>query len=169
MVPMMSPGGLWLLMPLTLIAFWGKGQTDWPENVVWLALLSAVCHPWDDGRMPRSVLVVDDDAGFRDLATRILRGWGHRVIGEAGSVAEALAQAGRLRPDGALVDIGLPDGDGFSLTEQLLALPCPVRVVLISSDSDRTTEHAARRAGADSFLPKDELSSEALRQLIEGW
>ncbi|HEY0933701.1 MAG TPA: response regulator [Trebonia sp.] len=119
--------------------------------------------------MPRSVLVVDDDAEFRDLATRILTSWGHAVIGEAGSVAEALAQAARLRPDVVLVDIGLPDGDGFSLTEQLVAMPWAVRVVLISSsEADRTTVQSAQRAGAVSFLPKDELSGAALRQLIEG-
>jgi CheY-like chemotaxis protein len=124
---------------------------------------------WDHERMPRSVLVVDDDAEFRDLAARVLRGWGHTVIGEAGSVAEALAEASRLMPDTVLIDIGLPDGDGFSLTEQLVAMPWPVRVVLISSDSDRGTVQAAYRAGADSFVPKDELASVALRQLIEGW
>jgi CheY-like chemotaxis protein len=118
--------------------------------------------------MPRSVLVVDDDAEFRDLATRILTSWGHAVIGEAGSVAEALAQATKLRPDVVLVDIGLPDGDGFSLTEQLVAMPWAVRVVLISSQADRTTAAAAQRAGADSFLPKDELPSALLRQLVEG-
>ena len=67
-----------------------------------------------------------------------------------------------------LVDIGLPDGDGFALTEQLVAMPWEVRVVLISSDADRATVQAAQRAGADSFLPKDELSSVAMRQLIEG-
>jgi CheY-like chemotaxis protein len=117
--------------------------------------------------MPRSILVVDDDAGFRDLASRILTGWGHAVIGQAGSVAEALLQADRLRPDTVLVDIGLPDGDGFALTQQLVAMPWPVDVVLISSDADRTTAGAARQAGAASFVPKDELSSFALRQLIE--
>lgn len=119
--------------------------------------------------MLRSVLVVDDDAEFRDLATRILTSWGHAVIGEAGSVAEALAQAAKLRPDVVLVDIGLPDGDGFSLTKQLVAMPWAVRVVLISSAADGTSAQAAQRAGADSFLPKDEMSSVALRQLIEGW
>jgi DNA-binding NarL/FixJ family response regulator len=118
--------------------------------------------------MPRSVLVVDDDAGFRALATRVLTSWGHAVIGQAGSVAEALAQAARLRPEVVLVDIGLPDGDGFSLTEQLVAMPWAVRVVLISAQGDRATAQAAQRAGADSFLPKDELSSARLRRLIEG-
>jgi DNA-binding NarL/FixJ family response regulator len=119
--------------------------------------------------MPRSVLVVDDDAGFRDLATRILTGWGLAVIGEAGSVAEALRQATLLRPDTVLVDIGLPDGDWFALTEQLVAMPWEVHIVLISLDADRGTVQAARRAGADSFLPKDEMSGVAMRQLIEGW
>jgi len=118
--------------------------------------------------MARSVLVVDDDAGFRDLATRILTSWGHAVIGEAGSVAEALSQAAKLRPEVALVDIGLPDGDGFSLTEQLVAMPWALRVVLISSQPDRATVQAAQLAGADSFLPKDELSSATMRHLIEG-
>jgi CheY-like chemotaxis protein len=115
----------------------------------------------------RSVLVVDDDARFRDLATRVLAGWGHVVIGEAGSVEEALARAAELRPDTALVDIGLPDGDGFSLTRQLRVLPCPPRVILISSDSDRANAPAARRAGACGFFPKDELSDPALRRLLE--
>ena len=118
--------------------------------------------------MRRSVLVVDDDAGFRDLATRILTGWGHDVIGEAGSVEEALSEVTRLRPDTVLVDVGLPDGDGFALTHQLVSLPWPMQVVLISSDSDRTTESAAHRAGAASFLPKDELAGPEMRHLIEG-
>ena len=117
--------------------------------------------------MPRSVLVVDDDASFRDLAARVLTGWGHVVVGEAGSVEDALARAAELRPDTALVDIGLPDGDGFSLTQRLRALPWPLRVVLISSDADRANAPAARRAGACGFFAKDELSGRALRQLIE--
>ena len=95
--------------------------------------------------MARSVLVVDDDASFRDLAARVLSGWGLEVVGEAASVAEALDRAAELRPDVALVDIGLPDGDGFALTQRLRALPWPVRVVLISSDADRAT--APRRSG----------------------
>ena len=117
--------------------------------------------------MSRSVLVVDDDASFRDLAARVLTGWGHVVVGGAGSVEEALARAVELRPDTALVDIGLPDGDGFSLTRQLRAMPWPLRVILISTDSDRANALAARRAGASGFFPKDELSEGALWQLFE--
>ena len=118
--------------------------------------------------MVGSILVVDDDAAVRGLVVRILRSWGHAVIGEAGSVAEALACAEALRPDTVLVDIGLPDGDGFSLTRQLRAQSSAMRVVIFSSDADRANVAAAERAGAIGFLPKDELSSPALKRLIGG-
>jgi CheY-like chemotaxis protein len=123
----------------------------------------APCH---DGRVARSILVVDDDAAVRGLVVRILRSWGHVEISEAGSVAEALACADARRPEVVLVDIGLPDGDGYSLTRQLRAKPWAMRVVLFSSDADRANVAAAHRAGAVGFLPKDELSGPALQQLI---
>ena len=117
--------------------------------------------------MARDVLIVDDDEAFSDLAARVVSGWGHVVVGQAGTVAGALARASELRPDIVLVDIGLPDGDGFSLTEKLIAMPWPMRVVLISSDSDSANVAAARRAGASGFVPKDELSGVELRDYIE--
>jgi CheY-like chemotaxis protein len=122
------------------------------------------CH---HERVPCSVLVVDDDSAFRDLAARVLTGWGHVVVGEAGNVAEALERAAELRPQAALVDVGLPDGDGFTLTQRLVALPWAVRVVLISSDADRTSQRAAERAGARGFVAKDDLSGQELRNLLE--
>ena len=117
--------------------------------------------------MSRSVLVVDDDAIFRRLIGGILSGWGHTVVGEAAGVEEALARAVELRPDVALVDVGLPDGDGFALTRRLCAMPWPLRVVLTSTDADASSVAATRRAGASGFLPKDKLSGPGLRRLIE--
>jgi CheY-like chemotaxis protein len=113
------------------------------------------------------VLVVDDDSAFRDLAARILTGWGHVVVGEAGSMADALHRATELHPDVALVDVGLPDGDGFVLAERLVALPRSVCVVLISSDADSGSARAAERVGARGFVGKDDLSGTELRQLLE--
>jgi CheY-like chemotaxis protein len=118
--------------------------------------------------MAVSVLVVDDDASFRRLASRVLTSWGHVVVGEAGTVAEAILRTSELRPDTVLADIGLPDGDGFGLTLDLRALPSPPRVVLISSDGDAANGPAARRVGACGFVPKDELRSTLLRRLIGG-
>ena len=62
--------------------------------------------------MARRVLVVDNEASFRRLARLALTSWGHDVVGEAGTAAEAMRHAAELRPDTVLVDIGLPDGDG---------------------------------------------------------
>lgn len=121
----------------------------------------------EHGAVSRSVLVVDDDAIFRRLIAELLSGWGHVVIGEAAGVQEALACAIDLRPEVALVDIGLPDGDGFSLSRQLSAMPWALRIVLISTDADAASDPAMRRAGASGFLPKDQLSGPTLRRLIE--
>ena len=77
--------------------------------------------------MQRSVLVIDDDAEFRDLACRVLNAWGHAVVGEAGTVGEALSSVERLRPDALLVDIGLPDGDGV---EEIVRESRSVRALL---------------------------------------
>ena len=117
--------------------------------------------------MARTVLVVDDDASFRCLARRILNEWGHEVVGEAGSVAEALDRAAELGPEIALIDIGLSDGDGFTLTERLRVTASPPVVVLISSDGDRANRPAALRAGAVAFFPKRELPGRALRGIFE--
>ena len=113
------------------------------------------------------ILIIEDDPNLRRGMNLRLRANGYETaLAEDGVTAVFVARA--ERPDLALVDIGLPDGDGFSLTQQLRAMPWPMRVVLISSDSDRANAPAARRAGACGFFPKDELSDSALRQLIEG-
>ena len=117
--------------------------------------------------MARTVLVVDDDESFRRLAGRLIVSWGHVVLGEAGSVGEAVTRTAELRPELVLADIGLPDGNGFGLTRSLLALPHPPVVILISSDSDAANGQAAERVGACAFVPKDELLSGRLRALVD--
>ena len=95
--------------------------------------------------MPRSVLVVDDDSSFRQLAIALLRSWGHDVVGEAGSIAEAVERVTELRPDTVLIDIGLPDGDGFQLTARLRLMPWQPRILLISSDSSESLKVQKQR------------------------
>ena len=119
-------------------------------------------------RMSIRVLVVDDDPGFRDVASRLLADLGLTVIAQAGSVADAVAAADRLRPPAVLVDIGLPDGDGVQLAAELAGLPWRPRVLLTSSDPDATTPDEARAAGAIGFLSKTELPSSDLRGILAG-
>jgi DNA-binding NarL/FixJ family response regulator len=116
--------------------------------------------------MSGAVLVVDDDAVFRSLARRTLAAEGLMVIGEAGSVAAALAAARALRPDAVLLDIGLPDGDGVALARELTALPWRPRVVLISSDPDAASTDEVLASGAGAFVAKDDLPNAPLERLM---
>jgi DNA-binding NarL/FixJ family response regulator len=116
--------------------------------------------------MPGAVLVVDDDALFRSLARRLLLSEGLDVVGEAESVATAIAAAHELRPDAVLLDIGLPDGDGISLARELTALPWRPRVVLTSSDPQAASDRDIRASGAGAFIPKDDLPNAPLERLL---
>jgi CheY-like chemotaxis protein len=115
-----------------------------------------------------SVLVVDDDQEFRELAARLLAACGLTVVGEAGSVAAALVAAARFKPEAILVDVELPDGDGITLAYALAALPWHPRIVLTSIDGDITTNDQARHAGARAFVTKADLPNAPLGQLLGG-
>lgn len=116
--------------------------------------------------MSGAVLVVDDDPLFRSLARRMLLAEGLDVVGEAESVATAIAAAHALRPDAVLVDIGLPDGNGISLARELTALPWRPRVVLTSSDPRAVSDRDVRASGAGAFVLKDDLPKAPLERLL---
>jgi CheY-like chemotaxis protein len=116
--------------------------------------------------MDRSILIVDDDPAFRELAGRIMVDLGLRVTARADTAAAAMAMATDTRPDAALVDIDLPDGDGIELAGRLAALPWSPRVVLTSVDPDAAAPDEVRRSGAHAFLSKEELANGALLGLL---
>jgi DNA-binding NarL/FixJ family response regulator len=118
--------------------------------------------------MTGSVLVVDDDPVFRGLARRMLTDGGLVVVGEADTAARAIAAAHQLRPSAALVDIGLPDGNGIELARELSELPWRPRVVLTSTDPDAASDDDVRRCGAGAFVAKDKLPSAPLHHLLTG-
>jgi DNA-binding NarL/FixJ family response regulator len=115
-----------------------------------------------------SVIVVDDEPGFRETAVRMLTRSGLEVVGECGTTAEALRIAQELRPQAALVDFSLPDGDGIALAGALAVLAWRPRVVVISTDPEVTTDADVRAAGAVAFIAKEDLSSDRLRSLLTG-
>jgi DNA-binding NarL/FixJ family response regulator len=118
--------------------------------------------------MTTSVLIIDDDRTFRALARRLLTASGMVVVGEADSVASGLLSAKRLKPAAALVDVGLPDGDGFMLARQLTTLPRPLRVVLTSVESDVGSNDEVHHSGAVTFIHKADLPSAPLAELLGG-
>jgi CheY-like chemotaxis protein len=111
------------------------------------------------------LLVVDDHAGWRDVARRTLAPR-FDVVGEAADAAEALRLSEALRPDAVLLDVELPDIDGFTLAEKLGALPEPPDVVLVSvrTDYGRLVE----RSGARGFVAKSDLTADGLLRLLAG-
>jgi DNA-binding NarL/FixJ family response regulator len=107
---------------------------------------------------PVTVLVVDDDLRFREMAANLLNGLGFVVVAEAGDGAQALAECARARPDAALVDVNLPDTDGFSLARALGRCASRPRVLLTSTDGRAATAATLAEAGAAGFIPKAELA-----------
>jgi DNA-binding NarL/FixJ family response regulator len=116
--------------------------------------------------MRTRVLVVDDDSAFRGLVVRIVAGTDGVEVREADSVATAMATAMSMRPSAALVDVGLPDGDGITLARWLTGMPWEPHVVLTSTDPDAASPEDVRTSGAHAFIPKDELSDAPLRRLL---
>jgi two-component system response regulator EvgA len=113
-----------------------------------------------------TILIIDDNPGFRRQARAVLEADGLDVVGEASDGTSGLAAARSLRPDLVLLDIGLPDVDGFEVAIALAADGRPPLVVLTSSRD--ATEYGPRLSsvGAAGFLPKDQLSGESIRALV---
>jgi DNA-binding NarL/FixJ family response regulator len=115
--------------------------------------------------MGPSVLVVDDHAGFRAVARTLLESEGFSVVGEASTGADAVDAAARLHPTLVLLDVHLPDDDGFTVCGRLASLsPAPV-VVLTSSRPISDLRLRLAASVAAGFVPKDELSCSALLAL----
>jgi two-component system nitrate/nitrite response regulator NarL len=117
--------------------------------------------------MPWTVLIVDDHAGFRRLARRVLERGGFRVVGEASGGYEAVPAVTSLRPQVVLLDVVLPDTDGFTVAERLARGPSPPRVILISSRERIDFGTRLDAATAPPFLSKSEFSSEAVAALLD--
>ncbi len=116
--------------------------------------------------MAERVLVVDDHTAFRRLAGRLLEEIGREVVGEAGSGKEALSESRRLKPDLVLLDIQLPDLDGFAVATTLSSEPEPPAVLLVSSREARDYGPRLHSCGALGFITKAELSAESLKALL---
>ena len=113
-----------------------------------------------------SVLIVDDHPSFRASARLLLESEGYMVVGEAADGARALLAAKELRPDLVLLDIQLPDLDGFEVSARLVSNGGGPAVILVSSRDSEDYGSLASRSGARGFIPKAELSGEALEALL---
>jgi len=113
--------------------------------------------------MRATVLIVDDHAGFRAGARRMLEAEGWDVVGEAVDGASGVDAARSLTPDVVLLDLNLPDASGLEL---VTTLPASAAVVLTSTHEEEELDDLARERGARGFLPKSSLSGASLAAII---
>lgn len=112
--------------------------------------------------MATRVLIVDDHAGFRRFARALLAESGYEIVGEAEDAASALLAAREMRPDVVVLDVQLPDDDGFSVARALSDEPDPPKVVLVSTRSARAYGARIADSPACGFIAKDGLNGSAL-------
>ncbi len=113
-----------------------------------------------------TILIVDDHASFRRQARALLEADGHVVVGEAIDGLSAIELADRLSPEIVLLDIGLPDFDGFEVARQLAAAGAGPIVVLTSSREAAAYGPRLASSPVAGFIAKEELSGQAFAALV---
>jgi len=122
----------------------------------------------DDPRVRRSVLIVDDHAGFRSWARALLEMQGYEVVGEAEDGVSAITLVRSVKPQVVLLDIRLPDIDGFEVTRRLTHEGSDATVVLVSSRDAADFGGQLASCGAQGFIAKADLSATALEAVLAG-
>jgi DNA-binding NarL/FixJ family response regulator len=116
--------------------------------------------------VPQTLLIVDDHPSFRATARLLLEADGYVVVGEAATGTAAIRQARDLAPDVMLLDVNLPDLDGFAVAERLTADGGGPAIVLCSSRDAADFGGLIERSGARGFVAKADLSGDAVRELV---
>ncbi len=104
------------------------------------------------------VLLVDDFEGFRHSLRSFLRSQpGFEVVGEAVDGNEAIEKADQLHPDLVLMDLEMPNKDGFDATREIKRRMPETRVVILSMHNSDVYRRAAREFRADDFIDKNSM------------
>jgi CheY-like chemotaxis protein len=112
------------------------------------------------------VLIIDDNIAFRGAVRQLLERGGFAVVAEAGDGAGGIEAATAHRPDLAIVDLQLPDIDGFEVAERLSRLDMAPRVILTSSLDGADFGALVAGSPAHGFIPKAELSAPAIEAML---
>jgi DNA-binding NarL/FixJ family response regulator len=113
-----------------------------------------------------TVLIVDDHAAFRAGARALLEADGYDVVGEAHDGQAGLDAVIDLNPDVVLLDVRLPDMDGFTVAGRLAATDCGCAVIVTSSSDDPLYAERATNSGARGFVAKHDVCGAALDRLL---
>ena len=113
-----------------------------------------------------TILIVDDHPSFRASARVVLESDGFDVVGEAADGASALEECLRLRPEVVLLDVQLPDTDGFRVCAAITSHAQHPIVIMTSSRDGSDFGPLVSTSGANGFVPKAELSGDRLQELL---
>jgi CheY-like chemotaxis protein len=119
----------------------------------------------EHGGVRRTLLIVDDHARNRALARALFEAEGFDVVGVAGDGESALAAARRLNPEIVLLDVALPDLDGFTVCDQLTHGDGGPAIVMTSSREVSSYRQLLETSQARGFIAKRDLSGRALAEL----
>jgi DNA-binding NarL/FixJ family response regulator len=118
------------------------------------------------GERTQTILIVDDHPSFLASARLLLETEGFVVVGVARDGETCMAETVRLAPDVVLLDVRLPDIDGFEVASRLRAAGVRSAIVLTSSRDGSDFGPLIAESGAHGFISKPELSGDAVRALI---
>ena len=121
---------------------------------------------WNYLLVKPTVVIVDDHDGFRSSVRALLEAEGFEVVGEAEDGISALAAVDQLHPRVLLLDIQLPDIDGFEVAERLAQAGDPPAVVLVSTRDISTYRRRLVGSPVRGFISKSGLSGNALSALV---
>jgi CheY-like chemotaxis protein len=121
---------------------------------------------WHDRFMACRVLIVDDNSDFRGAVRQLLERHGFAVVAEADTGISGIERAQEHRPDLVLVDVQLPDIDGFEVAMRVSLLDGSAAVILMSSLDGADFGALVAGSPALGFLPKAELSASAIEALL---
>ena len=116
--------------------------------------------------MAPTILIVDDHPSFRASARVVLESDGFDGVGEAADGASGIEECCRLRPKVVLLDVQLPDIDGFDVCQQIMACAKHPIVIMTSSRDCSDFGPLVSTSGACGFVPKAELSGERVQELL---
>jgi DNA-binding NarL/FixJ family response regulator len=116
--------------------------------------------------MTPSILIVDDHPSFRAMARALLQSEGYTIVGEAMDGASALTAVRELHPEVVLLDVQLPDTDGFHVADEITRYPNPPAVILVSSHDSSDFGSLITQSPARGFVPKAELCGERVSALL---
>jgi DNA-binding NarL/FixJ family response regulator len=108
-------------------------------------------------------LLVDDSPEFLGAAARFLATDPQiEIVGSALSARQAIEEAARLQPDLVLMDVAMPEMNGFAATRHIKGRPNPPRIIVLTLYDNEEYRAQAKAAGADGFVAKSEFGTQLL-------